>query len=177
MILKPQISTPHTLQAACVQLRKPHTADGVDIDRLIKSCPPLDRNSTYVYLLLCTHFAQTCIVAHMDNELVGFISAYIHPQKNNTLFVWQVAVHEKARGLGVAARMLNELLDRPNLEHIQYVETTVDPDNTASRRLFEKLALAHKTEINEVDFLQPEHFLTPQVEPLLRIGPLAVLSS
>lgn len=170
-------STNQHISAAQLQLRIPEMTDGVDVQRLVHACPPLDHNSTYVYLLLCSHFSQSCVVAHLNNELIGFISAYLHPQKNNTLFVWQVAVHEKARGLGVAAQMLEHLLARPALQPIHYVETTVDPENAASRRLFEKLAKSHKVQITESLFLQPEHFLTPQVEPLLSIGPLAVQSS
>lgn len=151
--------------------RTPDLADGVAITQLIKDCPPLDQNSTYVYLLLCSHFSQSCIVVQHQDQLVGFISAYLHPEKKDTLFVWQVAVHDSMRGQGLAQRMLDQLLSRPSLQHTRYVETTVDPDNLASRRLFESLAERHHTAINEYDFFEAEHFIEPQVEPLLRIGP------
>lgn len=152
--------------------RTPDLADGVAITQLIKDCPPLDQNSTYVYLLLCSHFSQSCIVVQHQDQLVGFISAYLHPEKNDTLFVWQVAVHKSMRGHGLAQRMLDQLLSRPSLQKMRYIETTVDPDNLASRRLFESFAERHHTAINEYDFLKAEHFTEPQVEPLLRIGPL-----
>lgn len=152
--------------------RMPNLADGVAITQLIKDCPPLDQNSTYVYLLLCSHFSKSCIVVQHENQLVGFISAYLHPEKKDTLFVWQVAVHESMRGQGLAQRMLDQLLARPTLQNTRYIETTVDPDNLASRHLFESVAKHHETEIKEYDFLKAEHFIEPQVEPLLRIGPL-----
>lgn len=153
-------------------LRQPTMSDGAAVYKLIQACPPLDLNSNYVYLLLCTHFASTCIVAHQNHQLVGFISAYQHPEKQNTLFVWQVAVHESMRGRGLAQYMLEHLLKRSTLEHIKFIETTVDPENHASRRLFQKLAQQPQTELVELDFFQSEHFVKPQVEPLLRIGPL-----
>lgn len=152
--------------------RAPALADGAAISQLIKDCPPLDQNSTYVYLLLCSHFSKSCIVVQHQDQLVGFISAYLPPEKNDTLFVWQVAVHDSMRGQGLAQRMLDHLLSRPLLQNTRFIETTVDPDNLISRRLFERLAKRHHTEINEYDFFKAEHFIEPQVEPLLRIGPL-----
>lgn len=153
-------------------LRQPTVNDGAAVYELIQACPPLDLNSNYVYLLLCTHFASSCIVAQRSNQIVGFISAYPHPEQPNTLFVWQVAVHESMRGQGLAHYMLEQLLVRPHLAPIEFIETTVDPDNHASRRLFQKLAQQHQTELVELSFLEREHFVKPQVEPLLRIGPL-----
>ena len=155
-----------------LRYRQPTINDGAAIYELIQACPPLDLNSNYVYLLLSTHFAQTCIVAYDADQLVGFISAYRHPKKEHTLFVWQVAVSATMRGRGLAPRMLDVLLDRDGLEDIQFIETTVDPENSASRRLFEKLAQRHQAQLTELEFLAAEHFVEPQVEPLLRIGPL-----
>lgn len=153
--------------------RQPTLDDGAAIYELIQACPPLDLNSNYVYLLCCTHFANTCIVVHDDSQLVGFVSAYRHPTKKQTLFIWQVAVRQSMRGQNLAHRMLESLLKRPELKDIQFIETTVDPDNRSSRRLFEKLAQFHEARLTELDFFEAEHFVAPQVEPLLRIGPLA----
>lgn len=155
-----------------LQFRQPTLNDGAAIYELIQECPPLDLNSNYVYLLCCTHFASTCIVVHDGSQLVGFISAYRHPTKKQTLFVWQVAVRQSMRGQSLAYRMLESLLKRPALKDIRFIETTVDPDNTSSRRLFEKLAHSHQARLTELEFFEAEHFVAPQVEPLLRIGPL-----
>ncbi|MDA3870409.1 MAG: diaminobutyrate acetyltransferase, partial [Gammaproteobacteria bacterium] len=89
-----------------IELRKPISTDGAAVHRLISQCPPLDTNSMYCNLLQCTHFADTSVAAVQENELVGFVSGYIVPQRADTLFVWQVAVGDKARGQGLAGRML-----------------------------------------------------------------------
>ena len=82
--------------------------DGFDVHNLIASCPPLDRNSMYCNLLQCQHFSNTSVIAldEYSQEVLGFISAYIKPSDSDTLFVWQVAVSEKARGKGLAKQML-----------------------------------------------------------------------
>src|SRR3546814_4423027 len=110
----------------------PHKTDASGIHRLISECPPLDLNSVYTYLLLSEHFSRACIVAGRGDTLDGFVSAYLPPERPGTLFVWQVAVHARARGQGLARFMLTELLQRPGLAAIQYIETTVGDRKSTS---------------------------------------------
>ena len=51
-------------------------------------------------------------MAEEGGKIIGFLSGYRPPTASETLFVWQVAVDEKARGKGLAKRMLTELLER-----------------------------------------------------------------
>lgn len=156
------------------RLRQPVRADGYAISQLIESCPPLDVNSVYTYLLLAEHFSATSVVAEADGRIVGFISAYRHPERSNVLFVWQVAVHESARGMGLGKRMLQDLLTRPHLADVRYLETTVGPDNVASRRMFSGLAETHQADVQEEALFGAELF-GPQAhdeERLIRIGPI-----
>ncbi|MGB3287945.1 MAG: diaminobutyrate acetyltransferase [Burkholderiaceae bacterium] len=158
-------------------IRAPRKTDAAAIHRLISECPPLDLNSVYTYLLLCEHFPQTCIVAGSGAPdgytLDAFISAYLPPERPKTLFVWQVAVHERARGHGLARQLLRELLRRPGLDAIQYIETTVGPDNAASRGMFTGLARQLHAQVREESCFPPELFgaHSHEDEPLLRIGP------
>ncbi len=155
-------------------LRLPVRQDGYAIWQLISQCPPLDLNSVYSYLLLCEHFRHTCVVADAAGHINGFVSAYLPPEKKDTLFIWQVAVHERGRGQGLGQRMLQSLLQRPELAHIKYLETTVGPDNAASRRMFAAVARTQGTSIDESPLFEPELFGSEahDDERLLKIGPL-----
>ena len=42
----------------------------------------------------------------------GFVTAHRLPDRPDVLFVWQVAVLSEFRGLGIAKRLLNDILDR-----------------------------------------------------------------
>ena len=120
--------------------RPPSIEDGPAVTGLIRDCPPLDTNSAYCNLLQCTHFADTCIIAECDGDIAGWISAYRPPSAPDRFFVWQVAVRESARGRGLAARMLDELLARPSARGVSHLITTVTPGNDASWRLFHAVA-------------------------------------
>lgn len=109
---------------------------------LIAASPPLDTNSLYCNLLQCTHFADTCLLAEQDDDIAGFVSGYRVPERSDTLFIWQVAVAQGARGQGLAGRMLRTLLKRPACQGVRRIETTITPDNGASWALFRSLATA-----------------------------------
>jgi len=155
------------------RLRKPVPEDGAAIHRLITQCPPLDRNSVYAYLLLCEHFRDTCVVAERDGKLDGFVSAYVPPGRDDVLFVWQVAVHARARGHRLGRAMLERLLERPGLAEITTLETTVGPDNQASRRMFAGLADSRGAACAESPLFERQLFgaASHDDEMLLRIGP------
>nr|WP_010133480.1 diaminobutyrate acetyltransferase [Microbulbifer agarilyticus] len=158
-----------------VQLRRPVSEDGARVHRLIGDCPPLDTNSLYCNLLQASHFAATSVAAEHNGDLVGFISGYIIPDRPDTLFIWQVAVAESGRGMGLAGRMLREILSRPACRGVRYLETTITPDNEASWALFR--GFARKLDavcIDSVMFDRERHFNGQHdSEMLLRIGPFA----
>jgi L-2,4-diaminobutyric acid acetyltransferase len=135
----------HTHQPALrgtanIVLRKPTSLDGSQVHALIERCTPLDRNSLYCNLLQCSLFAATCVIAEDQHQPAGFASAFLLPESPKTLFIWQVAVAPEARGLGLASKMILELLARPICQQVNELQTSITPDNRASWSLFESLA-------------------------------------
>lgn len=135
-----ETETPPKARRSNIRLRKPTVEDGSDVWELISACKPLDENSMYFNLIQCDHFADTCILAERDGQIVGWISGHIPPEKPDVLFVWQVAVSAEARGLGLAGRMLRALFDREELSDVSRIETTITRDNKPSWGLFRAFA-------------------------------------
>lgn len=156
-------------------LRAPTLEDGLAIHQLIAQCPPLDTNSSYCNFLQAGHFSATSVAAEQDGELVGFISGYRIPNQPQTLFIWQVAVSERARGQGLASRMLLDLLSRTGNDDITRIHTTITLDNTASWSLFKALAakldapLSHSVWLDQQTHFQGQH----DSEHLVEIGPIS----
>jgi L-2,4-diaminobutyric acid acetyltransferase len=135
----------------------------------------LDRNSPYAYLLVCTDFADTSLVAEDDEGLVGAVAAYRPPTRQEAVFVWQVGVAERARGRGLARRMLHELFTVPANKDASELTATVTPDNEASLRLFRGFARELGVECHEAPRFAAEHFpgdAGHEPENELVIGPL-----
>ncbi|HET7922033.1 MAG TPA: diaminobutyrate acetyltransferase [Gammaproteobacteria bacterium] len=154
-------------------LRNPSRADGAAIWRLVSETGALEQNTAYTYLLLCTHFGDTCLVAEQHGRLDGCVLAYQPPREPDCLFVWQIGVAPGARGRGFASQLLDSLLYLPACRHVRFVTATVTPGNTASRALFAGFARRHGVALVEQPFLDAACFpATHPDEPLLKIGPL-----
>lgn len=153
--------------------RHPHLADGKALFACVRACPPLEVNSEYAYLLFATHFRTTSALVEDRSGVLGFVAGYRLPQDPSTLFVWQIAVHPRARGLGLAKKLLGHLVARPAFEAVRFLEATVSPSNEASQHLFRGFAKARAAPCEEQPYFEPEHFGggAHEAEALFRVGP------
>jgi len=147
-----------TARRSTPDLRKPNVGDGAAIWELIRDCEPLDENSMYANLIQADHFRDTCVVAEIDGEIVGWISGHMIPSED-AFFVWQVAVSPKARGLGLGKSMLVELIERDETEKATALKTTITEDNDASWGLFRSFARHIGGDLTDAPyFKQDTHF-------------------
>lgn len=95
-----------------MEYRLPSTRDGAWMWELSRAGGELDLNSPYADLMMCQHFADSCVVAEEAGERVGFVLGYRLPADPETYFVWQVPTDGAQRGKGLARRMLGVVLER-----------------------------------------------------------------
>ncbi|MHC8441510.1 MAG: diaminobutyrate acetyltransferase [Candidatus Eutrophobiaceae bacterium] len=147
--------------------------DGKGIYALVQASKVLDLNPEYTYMLLGTHFQQSCAVAEIDGKLAGFMSAYIPPNQLDVLFIWQATVVDEHQQQGLALAMLKDILRRPCCGKIKYIHATIAPSNSASRAFFASLARGFHANFHECPMFPVEYFSkSHEEEPLCVIGPL-----
>lgn len=163
----------NSVHKASLTIRKPKATDGAAVNALIADCKPLDENSMYCNLLQCSHFAETCAVAEQDGELVGFVSGYIVPTRPELLFVWQVAVSPRARGLRLGKRLILDILDRPVCHNVTELNTTITSTNAPSQGVFRSVARELGAEVKrKIQFERETHFDGAAASEILwQIGP------
>ncbi len=167
----PGSAPPATGSGAEAQSTSPPTVvDAVSMWEIADASGVLDVKPRYAYALWCRDFAATSVVARLDGAVVGYVTGYLRPEAPDTLFVWQVGVHEAARGRRAAATMLDALVARTGAE---YLETTITADNAASIALFSGLAQRCEADIDRTElFGHAELGADHDPEFLYRIGPL-----
>lgn len=142
--------------------------------QIAKDSKVLDVNSDYCYIMWSTYFQNSSMIATYNEKVIGFISGFIQPENNDTLFIWQIAIDEQYRGNGLANKMIHSLFEKVKSNNVSYIEATVTPSNTPSNKLFANLA--RKMEANytitrcfsEADF--PDK--SKEEEFTYRIGPI-----
>lgn len=157
-----------------IYFRAPRAADGYALQQLIQGDAGLDENSLMCNLLQCTHFADTSVAALLDDQLVGFISAYRLPTRPRSLFVWQLVVAGGLRGQGLGKTMLRWLLQQPGCEEVLELTAAITPDNIATWKLFDSFAReCEALPVKTMLFSRDEHFKYQHDDQyLLSISPL-----
>lgn len=154
-----------------LRFRAPRVADGTALWALAKA-NGLDENSPYAYLLWTEYFSDSTVVAvpeDDDETPVGFVTGFLRPDGPRTVFVWQVGVDDSYRRQGIAARLLDELVERTGADHL---EATVTPTNTASETLFRRFGARHDAPVSTEALFAEEHFPPGhEAEVRFRIGP------
>ena len=96
------------------------------------------------------------MAAECDGELVGWVSGYCPPEEPDSVFVWQVAVHESARGAGLGRRMLETLINSDGAKKATKLKTTITKANDASWALFRSFAKSLDAAISDEEWLNRE---------------------
>ncbi|MPZ54687.1 MAG: diaminobutyrate acetyltransferase [Acidimicrobiia bacterium] len=130
--------------------------DAAEMWRLARKS--VDPNSPYSYLMLEEYFSDTCAVAELDDEMVGFVTGFRPFSHPETLFIWQIAVDESTQGMGIAGQLLDHVVKRPHVPRLRYLEATVTPSNEQSIRLFRGFARRWETECVEEELFADSDF-------------------
>lgn len=162
------------LRGAGVTYRTPTIDDGAAVWKLVDDTAAMDGNSAYAYFMVCRNFAATSVIAEVDGQLAGMLTAYPLPEDDRRLFVWQVSVDARFRGRGVAAGMLHHLLQREDCAAVRWIEATIAPGNVASEALFRRCASSLHANISQRTVYKDSLFPgdDPKPERLFVIGPI-----
>jgi len=163
-------STPTT--SGEVSFRKARAADAGAIWKLVCADSTLEANSPYAYVLLATHFQDTCWIAEQRGELAGFVTAYHPPTDPDAIFVWQVCSAPQWRGHGIGTALLQNLV-RATRPQTRYLTATVTPDNQASEKLFRGFARRINAPVQVGEGFPASLFPDERSQPemLFRVGP------
>jgi L-2,4-diaminobutyric acid acetyltransferase len=132
-----------------------------------------ERDSCYAFLLLCSHFSDTGVVAEEDGRVVGYALGYRPPIRPPDAFVWQLGVSEGQELSDLGIRLLEELLARRACRDARSLCMTCHPEDAALRELFQQFARRRGARCTIGPCFNAEMFATAHAdELLLSVGPL-----
>lgn len=154
-----------------IRISHPTSIDARAMRRIAADSGVLSVNSTYFYALMSRHFNSTCLVARNNDKICGYVIGYRPPDRQDTVFVWQVGVAVDLQGKGLGKKLLTNLVRKTR---VLFLEATIAPENKASVSLFRSVARFFET---GDDFSEDPYFDTNDLGPeeeaehLMRIGP------
>ncbi len=164
---------PSTQSPQAPRFRPAGHGDGAALWRLVRSAGTLEVNSAYFYVLFASDFGDTCLIAEINDAMVGAVIGYRPPARPESAFVWQIGVAPEVQGHGLGRQLLREWLSLPANADARWLTATVAEDNIASGRLFRALARDLGATCEDVPYFTEDLF--PHRHPaerLFRVGPL-----
>lgn len=156
-----------------ITFRTPSAEDGAAVWRAVQQAGTLEPNTAYFYLIFCSDFCDTCLIAEDGDDIAGVLIGYHPPTEPDTAFCWQIGVLPPWRGKGLGKHMLAAWLDLPANKHVQWLTATVANDNAASDQLFQGFASSRALACTVKPHFTADHFPAGHSpEPMYRIGPI-----
>ncbi len=119
----------------------------------------LDIYALKSYQRMCDTFAETSLVATIDDKVVGFMTGFLMPNTPEPeLFVWQVGVDPKDQGNGIGPMLLRTIVEQASIKSFV---TTIEGDNKPSQNAFAKLARKMGINFSHTGEEIPTEVLTP----------------
>jgi phosphoribosylamine--glycine ligase len=125
-----------SLRSTKVRLRNFEAADAGEVAHLLQVSPPLEAYPLHLLLIAQRCFGQTCWVAEVRGEIVGWLMGLGRDHDPRCWFLWQIGVRPSAQRRGIARRLLRYGEKHLAAAGFERVEVTVDPENEASLSLF-----------------------------------------
>jgi L-2,4-diaminobutyric acid acetyltransferase len=159
---------------ARLAFRPPTLRDAARIWRFAPQRGTAAQDSCYAFVLLCSHFSDTGIVAEEGDALVGYALGYRPPIRPDDAFVWQLGVATGRDRGELVPRLLEEFLARRANQSARFLCITASPKDQALREELQQVARRLSTRCAvepcfPADMFDGNH----PGEDLLRVGPVS----
>jgi Sortase and related acyltransferases len=119
------------------------------MELLSKGKPYVLPHHDYVYWIMEEYFASSNYVVSVENKIIGFLCALPSIDKQS-YFIWQIVVDADYRGKKVATLLVNRIIEEAKLKGFNKLELTINCDNKASYKLFERTANEHGSSLKNI---------------------------
>ncbi|NBX65954.1 MAG: GNAT family N-acetyltransferase [Proteobacteria bacterium] len=138
----PAIVAPAGLDTSKIVYRHAKADDAFGLWHLVKKINKesggLDIYALSNYQRLCRDFSETCTIAEIDGQIVGFATGYRMPdQDRKGVFLWQTGVHPNYGGKGIATVLENMIIDAVKPDYLNF---SVEASNGAANKTAAKKA-------------------------------------
>ena len=118
-------------------IRSACEAEYLEVHGFVSLCKPLEPYGEHFFKIMLRYFGNTCYIAEQEGRIVGWVMGFFSQKQTGTYFLWQIGVHPENRGQRLGQQLLKHLEKHLRNTDACRIELTIDPENVASRQLFE----------------------------------------
>ena len=132
--------------------------DNENVSTLLTNCTPyVLPHHPYIYWIMCEYFPSLCFVAKEDDAIIGFVCS-LHSTEKNSIFIWQLAVDNAYRQIGVAKLLCEKIINYSRSYGLNSIQMTINSENVASVTFFSSLARQYGTSLKRIDLTGLDRF-------------------
>ncbi|WP_245947895.1 GNAT family N-acetyltransferase [Paenibacillus sambharensis] len=116
-------------------------------------CAPLPVERDSIYILFYRFFNDTCRLAYVEDELVGFILALVDQTDPAHAYIHYFFVKEEHRGMKIGEMLLNELISVLRTKQLRTV--TLMTGNPKNEKYYSKFGFVRDEDMMDKDKTDP----------------------
>lgn len=117
------------------------TATGEDVSEIhefIGNLKGLVQHPVHFYKIMIEYFGNSFFVIKTGDKIIGLVWGFVSQKNSDVFFLWQIGVSEEYRGKNVARKLIDRLIASAKELRFNRIHATVETENIASCRMFEK---------------------------------------
>jgi len=121
-----------------LKFKNPCEDDFLKLYDFVLDCPPLESYPEHFYKIILRYFPKTTVFLRNKNLIVGFVFGIPSQKDKDLIFLWQIGIDKNMRGSSVSKNLIKEFEKKVKENGFKKIELTIDPENIASKKFFEK---------------------------------------
>jgi len=134
-------------------LRAAEPADADAIQAVVQDWWGRPIESDMLSRFFLTHFAQTCLVAEQDREMVGFLIGFLSQSLPDEAYIRLVVIHPRHRGGGVGRALYERFFAVARQQGRRIIRSVTSPGNQGSVAFHTRLGFTSEPQEHEVESL------------------------
>lgn len=122
--------------------------DYAAVYELMLATDNIDKHTPYTLWQAATFDSSLFWVATEDSQVAGYVFGRV--VSADTVFLWQIAVDANHQGKRVGNQLVHAFIESAQSQGFKKLTTTISKGNTASERLFQRIAAAYQQELLEI---------------------------
>lgn len=120
-------------------IKNPKGNDYLKIHELTGRLEGLVQHPVHFYSIMTRYFGNSFFIIREEDEIIGFTWGFVSQTDKDVFFLWQIGLDKQYRGRKLAQKLVGRLMDFAENNDCKKIHATVETDNIASARMFEKM--------------------------------------